>query len=113
MGRNTPRSTSGDQWMAPYLGQLLVDPYDAVRFIAARSLRKLPGYSQQTLNYDFLAEPAMRDAVRQRVQAGWTLGREYQGKRGPLLIEDDGTIRMMDFQRLLDDRNDRRVQLAE
>ena len=60
-----------------------------------------------------LAEPAMRDAVRQRVQSGWTLGREYQGKRGPLLIEDDGTIRMMDFQRLLDDRNDRRVQLAE
>jgi nitrate/TMAO reductase-like tetraheme cytochrome c subunit len=113
MGRNTPRSTSGDQWMAPYLGQLLVDPYDAVRFIAARSLRKIPGYSQQTLNYDFLAEPAMRDAVRQRVQSGWTLSREYQGKRGPLLIEDDGTIRMMDFQRLLDDRNDRRLQLAE
>ena len=32
------QQASGADWMAPYLAQLLDDPYDAVRFGAARSM---------------------------------------------------------------------------
>jgi hypothetical protein len=48
------------------LAELLVDPYAAVRFVAARSLRAQPGYAD--LDYDFLAPPAAREQARQAVR---------------------------------------------
>lgn len=39
LGRTSARQTSGTDWMSPYLTQLLDDPYAAVRYVAARSLR--------------------------------------------------------------------------
>lgn len=45
------------------LGQLMEDPYDAVRYIAERSLRKLPNVDTRDLEYDFTARPSARAAV--------------------------------------------------
>ena len=39
--------------MAPYLATLLEDPYPVVRYIAARSLKELPGF--ETFSYDYVA----------------------------------------------------------
>ena len=50
-GWEPAQTASGTSWMVPYLGELLGDPYDAVRFIAAKSLRTIPGF--ETLQYDF------------------------------------------------------------
>jgi hypothetical protein len=42
MGRASAKDASGAEWSAPFLAQLLVDPYSAVRYVAFRSLRSLP-----------------------------------------------------------------------
>ena len=47
--------------MAVPLAMLLNDPYDAVRYIAHRSLESLPGF--EGFQYDFLAPPAERTAA--------------------------------------------------
>jgi hypothetical protein len=66
-GRPEARAASGAGWEAPYLAALLDDPYSAVRFIAERSLRSFPGFSN--LDYDFLALPERRRAARDAVLA--------------------------------------------
>jgi len=45
------------------LGQLMKDPYDAVRFMAERSLRSLPSVNTRDLTYDFVARPSARAGV--------------------------------------------------
>ena len=44
MGWKPAQAASGTDWMLPHLAQLLDDPYDAVRFIAGRSLGTLPEF---------------------------------------------------------------------
>jgi hypothetical protein len=46
LGWEPAQRASGAHWIAPHLGVLLDDPYDAVRFIfiAERTLRTLPVY---------------------------------------------------------------------
>ena len=111
MGWDSARHASGDDWMAPYLGQLLDDPYDAVRFIAARSLRQLPGF--ESLVYDFVGLADQRAQARLNTLEIWTnqTGRSSTGRA--VLIEDDGTLNRRDFERLLQQRNDRPLNLIE
>jgi len=59
------REASGTSFQAPYLAALLDDPYSAVRFVAARSLREYPGFSD--FDYDFMAPPERRRAARDAV----------------------------------------------
>ena len=61
MGWAEAQEASGTDWMAPYLSALLLDPYGAVRFIAARSLRTLPAHAD--LRYDFAAPHSARPAA--------------------------------------------------
>jgi len=61
------QEASGETWQAPLLSRLLEDPYSAVRYIAARSLKRYEG--MQELDYDFLREPqhwktSMEEALR-------------------------------------------------
>jgi len=53
MGWEPALLASGTNWQAAILAQALEDPYAAVRFIAHRSLRRLPGYA--AFRYDFEA----------------------------------------------------------
>jgi hypothetical protein len=45
-GWDSARATSGSDWMAPLLIRALTDDYAAVRWIALRSLRTLPGFEE-------------------------------------------------------------------
>ena len=65
MGWGPAQHASGTDWMAPHLAQLLDDPYDAVRFIAGRSLRTLPEFS--SFDYDFAAPVDRRRDAQRRV----------------------------------------------
>lgn len=67
MGWRPAREASGGAWMAPFLGILMDDPYDAVRFIAERSLRSHPGFEK--LDYDFVRAPHAREPVAGRIAA--------------------------------------------
>ena len=87
--------TSGDAWLTQVLTPLLDDPYDAVRFIAERSTRTLPGLAE--LSYDFLDPSAERRSAMRTIAAPAT-----NNALAPELID-----------RLLRQRDDRPVYLVE
>lgn len=112
MGWQPAQSAAGTDWMAPYVGQLLLDPYDAVRLMAGRSLHTLPGF--QDVDYDFLADSKERSVVRRRVWELWrTESQAAAGQNAATLINADGRLNEDIFQRLLRGRDDRPVNLAE
>ena len=104
---------SGTNWMAPYLALFLNDPYDAVRYITARSLRTLPGF--ETFDFDFVAPPDRREALRRRALGMWRDARAAQGRRGDaeLLFNADGSFVAERIDRLTNQRNRRRVFYRE
>jgi hypothetical protein len=67
MGRPEAIQAGGATLAPQILAELLVDPYAAVRFVAARSLRALPGYAD--VDYDFLAPPDARARAHDDVLA--------------------------------------------
>ena len=104
---------SGNNWQAPFLAQLLDDRYDAVRFIAHRSLKRLPGFDD--FGYDFIGPPATRYAAKQRARRVWE--QSQNGLKRPFaretLIDPAGRINDAEFQRLLKLRDDRPVEISE
>lgn len=107
MGRASAKDASGSDWMAPYLAQLLTDPYPPVRYIAFRSLRQLPGYS--ALPFDFVAPRAELEAAQRRALE---LFRSSAALRPELLGNAAGLDREA-FGRLLMQRDDRPMNLKE
>ncbi len=101
-GRDEARAVSAESWVGPVLAALLDDPYPAVRFIAARSLRTLavPG----TAGYDFLAPRETRMQASRQALAAW---RARAGAADAAVLPDQ------DLAALTARRNDRRVALRE
>ena len=99
--------------MAPYLAQLLEDPYDAVRFIAYRSLSRLPGFSD--FRYDYVDSPRRRAQARLEALEIWRrAGRRHRTANGAAVLFDGrGKLRQQAFDRLLSQRNDYPLGLAE
>jgi hypothetical protein len=98
-------AAGASSWAAGYLGHLLADPYDAVRFVAARSLAAIA--PEMVDDVDFLAPVAARADARERMLEAW---RGTAGKR------DADSAVMLDertFERLARNRNDVRVELHE
>jgi hypothetical protein len=83
------REASGSDWMAPYLIIGLLDDYDAVRMIAMRTLRTLPGY--EDIDIDELAE--IRDRAEVVTRYIQQFNRDLRLKpRSELLIGEDGKL---------------------
>lgn len=101
------RAAAGDDWPAAHLTELLTDPYDAVRHIAARSLRALPGFA--ALDYDFVAPPAAREQARDRARAAFP----GAAPAPSVLIGADGRPDRRAIDALLSARDDRVVDLLE
>ncbi|MSQ93770.1 MAG: ammonia-forming cytochrome c nitrite reductase subunit c552 [Gemmataceae bacterium] len=104
---------AGNHWQAPYLAQLLEDRYDAVRFIAHRSLRRLPGFHD--FEHDFNAPPDVRAAAHQRALQVWSKSQQA-GKlpfTRPVLIDTKGRVLETEFQRLWKHRDDRPMAINE
>ena len=111
-GWEPAQAASGTSWMVPYLGELLGDPYDAVRFIAAKSLRTIPGF--ETLQYDFTG--ARDDRIVSAVGAlrAWRNSTLAGARRDPeLLFGPDGTLDTAAMRRLFDRRATRPLFLRE
>ena len=100
-------------WMAPYLSQLLDDPYDAVRLIARRSLRSLPGFGG--FDYDFQApSDQRRTSIEEAIQVWRRTGpSDPAGVDKALLINPDRTLNHAEIARLGAQRDDRPVNLRE
>jgi hypothetical protein len=104
---------SGSHWQAPYLAQLLEDRYDAVRFIAHRSLRRLPGF--RDFAYDFIGPPDHRAEARQRALRVWAGSQGAPGRTfsPAVLVDGQGRVLEAEFQRLWKERDDRPVAIVE
>ena len=91
----------------------MADPYEAVRFIAYRSLRKQPPY--RDLQYEFLGPDDQRYATAVDVIERWAGSNVGPNRRTgeAILIGPDGTIRASAVTRLHARRDDRVVVLAE
>ncbi|MCH2171705.1 C cytochrome precursor [Myxococcota bacterium] len=106
------QAASGTDWMVPFLAELLTDPYDAVRFIAGRSLRTVPGHEDN--EFDFVARVRERSAVQERVFEQWRRdGSPLRGPRDALMLDDEGGLAREAFNRLLAARDRRDVALLE
>ena len=112
MGWRPAQEASGTTWMVPHLGEALGDPYDAVRFIAARSLRSLPGYAD--LDYDFVGPRPARVDAAVRVLREWRASPAARLRREPeLLVDPRGELRVDAMRRLFDARDRRPLFLRE
>lgn len=115
MGWKPAQQVSGTAWMTPILAQLLDDPYDAVRFIAGKSLRSTPGFPD--LPYDFVAPRQQRYAAQLSAMRAWdAAGRGTSvpaAGRAAVLLAPDGSLRVNDMLALLKERNDRPMLLRE
>ena len=116
MGWQAAIEASGSNWQGPLLAQLLVDPYDVVRFAAYRSLRRQPGFDD--FDYDFVASEDQRMAGHERARAIWERVRREDGEPTDLnfMINDPHKKLPQDmdiYARLLELRDDRPMTLAE
>ena len=111
-GWGPAQQASGTTWMVPYLGELLGDPYDAVRFIAARALRTIPGF--ETLRYDFTGGHGGRIDAAVGVLRTWRNSAAARARRDPeLLFGPDGALDTAAMRRLFDRRDTRPLFLRE
>ncbi len=110
MGWKPAQQVSGNDWMAGYLAGVLDDDYAAVRLIAYRSLRSLPGY--ETEMDHAVAPRAQRSADLLRVMN--TFGKRTAKRTDPqLLFNRDGSFQVNLIQRLVAQRDNRPVFLNE
>jgi hypothetical protein len=116
MGWEPAQQVSGTGWMGAPLAMLLDDPYDAVRFVAERSLRSLPGFD--AFRYDSLAPRDERMGATLAVLAALEQRRrssrpEDRRTDASLLLDADGAARMDAIIRLHLERDDHPVVLRE
>jgi hypothetical protein len=98
--------------MVPHLAELINDPYEAVRFIAYRSVRTLPGYEH--FRYDYLADREARVSSALPLLRSWQQSTLARRRRDPeLLVDADGEMRVDAFRRILNQRDTRSLFLRE
>lgn len=61
--------TSGGDWAAAVLAVLMADDYNAVRYVAGRSLRRWPGFTN--VEFDFVAPVERRNQFVAAVRSKW------------------------------------------
>lgn len=114
MGWEPAQQTSGDRWQLPFLSALLDDNYEAIRLIARRSIRSLPGGS------DFTLDVVTSSTSEQREKQGFELVQRWmndesskQIDRPELLIHGAAGIQVNQIRALIDQRDNTRVLLSE
>ncbi len=110
-GWKEAQEASGTDWMVPLLAPSLDDSYDAVRYIAGRSLRSLPGYD--SFEYDFLLPPGERESKVNEVMNLWHGRGPVATRRKEVLIGDDGRLNRCLWRRGVQQRNKVRVHLKQ
>ena len=113
MGWAPAQLAAGRDWLYPYLFTAMSDPYAAVRYVAWQSLKSLPGFGNHKFTYTDEG-PTLAAAV----DAAYRQWRD--GVRAPVgnypggsLLLPDGKFSISEFRRLLEQRNQRQVFLAE
>ena len=112
LGWTPAQETSGTTWMVPHLAELLTDPYDAVRYIAYRSILSLPDVER--FDYDYVASREQRIQRVLPVLRAWQDSDDSRRRREPeLLVDPNGRLRIDAMRRLFDQRDTRGLFLRE
>jgi len=113
MGWRPAREVSGSDWMTPHLLRLLDDPYDAVRFIARRTLRQQPGFAD--FEYDLVGTPEYRREAVNRAFLLWEELARTTSLKGKVavLFDEEGRLMKEPADRMWAERDDRPVHLLE
>ena len=113
LGWKPAQQASGTSWMAPYLAQLLEDPYGAVRFISHRSLRSLPGF--ETIDYEFDGSSELQASAARQARTVWEKSKvKSEWSADPATLTNaEGNLQEEPFSRLLGQRDDRPIILEE
>ena len=98
---------SGKTWQSGILGFSLSDPYDAPRWMAINSLKRLDNTIDAGLTAQLSAEDA--EAIRESLLTSVEAQRPTQS----VLRKPDGTLDVALLEFLLNQRNDRRMYLQE
>ncbi len=112
-GWDSATDASGNDWIAPFLANLMRDRYEAVRYIAGRSLKRIPNYA--SIEYDFLGEPEHFQQIEDEILASWrnAIRETPPGDSRQLLIDLNGDLNNEEFRRHLLQRDERPVNLQE
>lgn len=112
LGWSEAQLVSGTDWLPPYLSELLVDPYPAVRLIAERSLRTLSGYESFRHRLDSTSDLAER--AKAAALTVWTDGSGATARVRPeVLIQSGGVLDQDAFEKILKRRNNKKIRLVE
>lgn len=111
MGWDEAQEASGTDWMALYLTELMFDDYDAVRYIAGRSLRSIEGF--EDVSHDHLRILDRRDEVMGQVWGIWQSQVKTMPTDSVLLFNKDGGLRFDLFQYLRQNRDNREMVITE
>ena len=99
------------RWLPPLLSQLLDDRYAAVRYMAWRSLKQLPGFDEFPYEFDG-PQPDRREAVDEAVRLWYSLNRGFDPPPH-LLLNAAGKLERDRVERFKKMRDDRRVEIYE
>jgi len=110
VGWQPARVASKDTWFAPYLALLLDDPYAVVRYIAGRSLGRLPVF--RDFAYDYVATAPELGLSKARAMDLWQKSQKSPGNNA-LLIDQSGALQKDAVDELLKSRDDRVLELQE
>ncbi len=113
LGWEPAQKIAGRDWLYPYLIYTLTDPYAAVRFDAWKSLQTLPGFANFSFTYtaaDNVLSEATARAYEKWLREVRSPGATY---RPETLLDSDGRLQKDIFQRLQNERDDKRIILSE
>jgi predicted CXXCH cytochrome family protein len=113
LGWPSAQQTSETNWFGPVLGQLLDDPYAAVRLVAERSARILNLVPE---NYDYTVAPSQRGPAREGTWEKWMQSEVIlspQREAQLLAWPRDPDRQRRAFEEFLISRDQRHVRLRE
>jgi hypothetical protein len=113
MGWEPAQRASGRDWLPPYLFTGMNDPYAAVRFVAWRSLKTLPGLGDFT--FDYTADDATLRATTGLGYRQWRGALQPAAAKFPAgaALQPDGSFDAETFRRLLRRRDNSPVFIVE
>ncbi|MBX3412218.1 MAG: hypothetical protein KF708_05820 [Pirellulales bacterium] len=112
-GWEPARQIAGTEWMPPFLAELLVDPYSPVRYLAHRALQQDDEF--RDFAFDYVGPLPTRVQARKGALERWQrrVPLDPQKCSSELLFDPAGKLQEEPVRRLIQQRNDRRMELWE
>ncbi len=114
MGWPDAQAVSGTQWQLPYLISMLDDDYDAIRLIARKTMKTLPGWDDFQLDVVTSTDSADRQKAALAAFDRWMKETATTRKDQPeLLIKKTTGFEVNRLNELLRQRDNKPMQLSE